>query len=419
MKLVTFALGLTLLVFGQNVLAQENNQKSSNLTIGGYGEVVYRHFDYSADFNRYTYPENFKDKVSRAQTDVPHLVLFLNYDFGGGWKIGSEIELEHGGVGSEMEIEAEEFGEYEQEVEKGGEVVLEQFWIEKSFSSSFNIRAGHIIVPVGLTNYRHLPTEYFNVMRPEGESTIIPQTWHENGISVHGRLRMWNYEFMLVNGLDVDAFGSANWVNGGSVSAYEYKLASSLAGAFRIDNYSINGLRMGISGYVGNSAGNSLKADRYDGLDGTVLIGSFDAEYNSKNWIARACFIYGDLAESAEISKINKNLPSAAPSPHTDVAKNAMSVMVEAGYNVLSFFPHTEDQLYTFLHYTYYNSMQNTVSGMLADTRYKRQLYTVGLNYFPIPQIALKAEYSMRVFDKPYNQENTFSLGVTFSGIFK
>jgi len=56
---------------------------------------------------------------------------------------------------------------------------------------------------------------------------------------------------------------------------------------------------------------------------------------------------------------------------------------------------------------------------MLADTRHKRQLYTVGFNYFPIPQIALKAEYSMRVFDKPYNQENTFSLGVTFSGIFK
>ena len=409
---------IALLLITVKSYSQSTEIKNSKLTVGGYGEITYRHFDYSDDFNRYTYPENFTDKVSRAQTDIPHLVFFLSYDFGDGWKISSEIEFEHGGVGSEMEIEAEEFGEYEQEVEKGGEVVLEQFWIEKSFSSRFNIRAGHIIVPVGSANYKHLPTEYFTVFRPEGESTIIPQTWHENGISVHGRLRMWDYEFMVVNGLDVDAFGSANWVNGGSVSPYEYKLASSMAGAFRINNYSINGLRLGVSGYAGNSAGNSLKADRYDGLDGTVLIGSFDAEYNSQNWIARTCLIYGDLAESAEISRINKNLPSAAPSPHTDVAKNAMSVMAEAGYNVMSFFPKSDDPLYLFLHYTYYNSMQNTVGTMLADARYKRSLYTVGINYFPIPQIALKAEYSMRTFDKPYNQENTLSLGVTFSGMF-
>ncbi|MDX8341368.1 hypothetical protein SLH46_19370 [Draconibacterium sp. IB214405] len=418
MKLVTLLLAIVLLCLGQNSFAQTEEKKTSRLTFGGYGEVVYRHFDYTDDFNRYTYPENFTERVSRGQTDIPHLVFNVTYDFGKGWKVSSEIEFEHGGVGSEMEIEAEEFGEYETEVEKGGEVILEQFWIEKSFSSRFNIRAGHIIVPVGSTNYGHLPTEYFTVMRPEGESTIIPQTWHENGISIHGRLRMWDYDFQLVNGLDVDAFGSSNWVNGGSISPYEYKLATSMAGAFRINNYSVNGLRIGLSGYAGNSAGNSLKADRYDGLKGTVLIGSADAEYRSQNLIARSAVIYGNLSESAEISKINKSLPSAAPSPHTDVAKNAASFMVEAGYNVLSFFPQAEGQLYTFLHYTYYNSMQNTVSTMLADARYKRQLYTLGLNYYPIPQIALKAEYSMRVFDKPYNQENTLSLGVTFSGMF-
>ena len=32
-----------------------------------------------------------------------------------------------------MEIEEEENGEYESEIERGGEVALEQFWIENPF----------------------------------------------------------------------------------------------------------------------------------------------------------------------------------------------------------------------------------------------------------------------------------------------
>ncbi|QGY42129.1 hypothetical protein GM418_00205 [Maribellus comscasis] len=407
-----------LVFFCSKIPAQQKTENEPRLKIGGYGEITYQRYNYSADFNRYTYPENFTGNEKRAQTDVPHLVFSLEYLFDNNWKLGSEIEFEHGGTASEVEIEAEEFGEYEQEVEKGGEIILEQFWLEKSFSSRFNIRAGHIIVPVGITNYQHLPTEYFTVLRPEGESTIIPQTWHDNGISIYGRLGMWRYEAQIINGLDVDAFGSANWVNGGSVSPYEYKLATNMAGVVRIDNYSVNGLRWALSGYAGNSAQNSLKADRYAGLNGTVLIGSVEAEYKTHNFLARTNFIYGNLSESAEISKINKNLPNAAPSPHTDVAQNAMSVLVEAGYDIFSLVPAQNDKLFLFLHYTYYNSMQNTVEGMLADKRYKRNLYTAGINYYPLPEIGIKAEYNMRVFETPYNQENTFSLGVIFSGMF-
>ena len=78
-----------------------------------------------------------------------------------------------------MEIEEEETGEYEKEIERGGEVAFEQLWLQKSFSPTFNLRMGHIVVPIGLTNQGHLPTEFFTVLRPEGENTIMPCTWHE------------------------------------------------------------------------------------------------------------------------------------------------------------------------------------------------------------------------------------------------
>lgn len=129
-----------------------------------------------------TRPEQHSNDPSHGRFDIPHVVLMIGYDFGRGWTMGSEIEFEHGGTESAVEMEAEETGEYESEIERGGEVALEQFWIQKSFNRALNLRMGHIIVPVGMTNQHHLPTEYFTVYRPEGENTIFPCTWHETGI---------------------------------------------------------------------------------------------------------------------------------------------------------------------------------------------------------------------------------------------
>ena len=160
------------------VHAQENTEENkSKLTFGGDGEAVMTRNFYSSEWQRYTNAEKYKDADSHGRFDLPHVVFFISYDFGRGWSMSTEIEFEHGGVGSAIEMEAEETGEYETEVERGGEVNLEQFWIQKSFSNAFNIRMGHIIVPVGLTNQYHLPTEFFTVYRPEGENTIFPCTW--------------------------------------------------------------------------------------------------------------------------------------------------------------------------------------------------------------------------------------------------
>ena len=78
------------------------------------------------------------------------------------------------------------------------EVALEQFWIQKSFCPAFNIRLGHIIMPMGGTNQHHMPTEFFGVYRPEGENTILPCTWHETSISFWGEHNKWRYEVMLL-----------------------------------------------------------------------------------------------------------------------------------------------------------------------------------------------------------------------------
>lgn len=162
-------------------------KKASRLTVGGYGEAVYsRHF-YSDNVFRYSKAEKYKDAPGYGRVDLPHAVIMLGYDFGHGWTVGTEIEFEHGGIEAAVEKETEETGEFEQEQERGGEVALEQFWVQKSFSKQLNVRAGHIVVPVGMTNNGHTPNMFFSVYRPEGENTIMPCTWHETGISVWER----------------------------------------------------------------------------------------------------------------------------------------------------------------------------------------------------------------------------------------
>lgn len=105
------------------------------LHVGGYGEAVYSRFFYSDNYLRYTQPDNYKND-SHGRFDIPHVVIYLGYDFGKGWSMSSEIEFEHGGVESAVEIETEEAGEYETEVERGGEVNLEQFYLQKEFFHS-------------------------------------------------------------------------------------------------------------------------------------------------------------------------------------------------------------------------------------------------------------------------------------------
>lgn len=400
-------------------------QKKSRLTLGGYGEAVYSRNFFSDSWNRYKNEANIKaaqgDKHGRF--DLPHVVIFLGYDFGKGWTMGSEIEFEHGGTESAMEIEDDEGGEYESEIERGGEVALEQFWIQKSFCPEFNVKLGHIIVPVGATNQHHMPTEFFGVYRPEGENTIMPCTWHETGVSIWGQAGDWRYEALLLPGLDSDRFGTKDWIKGGAGSPYEFKIANSIAGAFRVDNFSIPGLRLSLSGYVGNTFTNTLAHPNtsWEDVKGTVAIGAFDFNYNAHNWIVRGNFDYGHLSDSDRITAFNKKFRDDAPSPKQNVASDAMAAGVEAGYDIFSQIDKMKQKkqsLYAFARYDYYDAMHKTANGVLNYEWTGRHRIAAGLNYYPIKEIVLKGEYSIGLLKSPYNNEPAISFGVAYSGFF-
>ncbi|MDR1632623.1 MAG: hypothetical protein LBR97_07065 [Dysgonamonadaceae bacterium] len=397
----------------------------AQLLIGGYGEIALSRNFFSDNINRYSHATDYKNAPNHGRFDMPHVAFAIGYNFNSKWKMYSEIEFEHGGTESAMELEAEEAGEYEREIERGGEVALEQFWIERTFSPAFNLRMGHIIVPIGYTNGNHLPNEFFTVYRPEGENTIFPCTWHETGVSLWGNIGKWRYEAQLLPGLDSELFSRQNWIQGGSASPYEFKVANKYAGVLRIDNYSINGLRMGLSGYFGYSFNNSIQpssAEKYKSIKGAVGIGSFDFEYKKRRVIARGYFDYGHLSDSEEISKYNKSLTKNSPSPRTNVASGAIATGLEAGYDIFPLLTQTakEDkrQLFIFSRYEYYDSMYKTAANITDNEWCGRRRAVIGLNYFPVREVVIKAEYSAGILKSQYNNENNISVGIAYSGFF-
>jgi hypothetical protein len=394
----------------------------SRLSVGGYGEAVMSKNFYSDSYLRYTDPTSTKGQ-SHGRFDLPHVVIFLGYDFGKGWSMSSEIEFEHGGTESAVEIETEEAGEYESEIERGGEVALEQFYLQKTFTRALNVRAGMMVVPVGQTNAHHMPTEFFGVYRPEGENTIFPCTWHEVGLSIWGKAGHWRYEAMLLPGLDSERFGNDSWIHYGSASPYEFKIANSYAGAFRVDNTSVPGLRISASGYIGNSFRNTLyptNNTKNDGVHGTVSIGSIDFQYKGHGFLARGNFDYGHLSDSKRITEFNISMPKTSTSKRQKVASDVIATGVEAGYDFFNLdqrLSQSGQKLYLFGRYDYYDSMYKMERNTKEDWC-GRQRVAVGLNYFPMSQIVVKGEYSIGLLNSRYNNEPSISIGVAYSGWF-
>ena len=375
---------------------------------GGYGEVVANFKDYG--INRFYGHQEGNAKQHHNTISVPRFVLAFDYKFTPKWILGAEIEFEYGGTGTSYELENTENGEYETEVEKGGEVALEQLHITRMIVPEFNIRAGHLIVPVGLTNEHHEPINFFGSSRPEGESTIIPCTWHETGIEFLGKFGKgygtFDYEAMIVTGLNANGFDRNKWVRGGKQGLFEGDNFTSPAYVARLNYTGVPGLRIGGSiYYCANAGANSDKLITYDEIGKIGNIGHAD-KVGAKN---------GKLSNKSGYSRL------------TPIAKRAVSYNAEIGFNLKSIcgggkrFP----VIYPFAQYEYYNPQEKGEGMDVMDARCQVSKWNFGINWKALPNLVVKADYTTRqigtnkVFGKgAYNSENEFGIGIAYIGWF-
>lgn len=396
------------------------NDALSRLQLGVTGFVTMSRNFYSDNPNRYDLPENYRNAPSHGRFDIPEAAFSIGYDFGKGWSFSTEIEYEHGGAGTAYEKESDEGGEWESETEKGGEVAIEELFIQKSFAEWANVRAGRIVVPLGLHNSAHEPMDYFSVFGAEGETGIMPGTWSQTGLDFWGRYKDFRYEIQFLSGLNSDNFSTNSWVSDGTSSPVEFDVATKYGMALRVDNYSVKCLRIGLSAYYGHTQGNSYPTEETEvQYKGVLAIGSVDFTYDDHNWIVRGQADYGHLGDTDNLMLSYNRLNKKSPYHNTTrVGSNAYSLGIEAGYNIFSQIAKMEkakQKLYLFGRYEAYNPCADSKTKDRYSYNSKRSI-TFGINYMPIKQVVLKAEYNNRLLKSQYNNEPSVNIAIGYQG---
>lgn len=378
--------------------------------INSYGSVLYKSEEVYRNIQDTT-PER------RATTDLERVVLEFVYDFDAKWQVEIELEYEHGGTGATLEYDGfEEFGEFETEIEAGGEVIVEKVQAKYRANDYFTIKMGHIFVPVGLGTDLHKPGQYFSTQRYWSEATLIPQVWHETGINLVSKWQNFTAQTLITTGLNSEYFRTYNWVATGHQKRFEQVNADDLAFTLRLDYGDIKaGKGVGVSFYTGNTSGNRNNSAKVDG-DGSLTIIGLHGAYSYENWLIRGQYLFGTLDDSQAITNANKTTPGLKPGNFSQLGSEVESSFVELAFNSKDLF-NLSKPLYLYTTYEYANPIKKVEQGN-ATERFDTQSVALGINYFPIDNIVLKAQASQQMHAQSNLDDSTsfsLSMGYFFS----
>lgn len=355
-------------------------------TIGGYGELHYNNF--SGDVP--TGKTRKKDEI-----DFHRFVLFFGHRFNDWISFKSEFELEHALAGES----------------KKGEVELEQAYLDFNINPKFNVKAGVFLIPMGMINETHEPPTFYGVERNEVETRVIPATWWEAGAGVYGEVAPGlNYQFNITSSLDAGKLKKDDFSKG--FRDARRKVSEAPAEDFAVSgalNYTgIPGLLVGGAFYTGNTGQDSASdtaAPTLDGVDARLTLWDLHARYNKDRFDLRALYARGHLSDAAEV---NQALGNAV---NTGVGESFYGWYAEAAYHI---WKQGDHDLAPFVRYESWDMNDKVPTGYTKNADWKNDIWTVGVNYWPDPQVVLKADYQK--FDKPDDTkgDKRFNLGLGY-----
>jgi hypothetical protein len=391
-------------------------EKLAHLEFEVHGAMNYYHFNWQTDSAR------------RNAIDNELFTLEMNYHWTPKVSLTAEIEFEHGGTGSSLEFDRfEEFGEFEYDISKGGEVLLEELSLTMLLNDHLELEVGRLRVPFGASYHHSDPTDYYTATYSEMEAQILPRSWTENGLMLHGSIgsnRKLSYDVGIINGLDGTAFNSANWIKRGHQQRFELINAENFAFAGRLDFQPNENFMAGISLYGGNTSGNRPKPDLK--VDAPLGIGDFHIRFR-KPWASfNGMFFYGALGNSEALTNQNRNLSNNLNVKRTPVAASALGAFAEIAVPVIrsrdvETTGEQYDKLTAYLRGDYYDTMHSTQGEVFNNPRWERFSTTFGVVYKIIPDVQFKGQYTLREVGAPApisvdggTQEHTIILGFAF-----
>ena len=356
----------------QTVAAQA--EASSETSFFGYGEVTY---------NRPTHSS------SQTQADLARAVLGWSHRFDDRTRMAAEFEVEHAVSSSD----------------DSGEAEIEQFYVERQFTERVGGRVGLMLVPIGLLNEHHEPTQYYSVFRNSVETAIIPTTWREGGVALYGGTESgvhWNVGITT-------GFNLAKW-DPSSDEGRESPLASihqelQHASARDLSQYvSLNydgvpGLQLGGTVFTGK-AGQGTPG--FPAQNARITLWEAHARWQPGPFDLSALYSRGTISDTEALNLTFIGQPTPIP-------KTFYGGYVQGAWR--NAWTYKDYSLAPFTRYEWVNTAAAYApvpQGLGVDASPTEQIWTVGANLFASPGIVFKADYQRYKVD---SARNSYQLG--------
>jgi hypothetical protein len=331
---------------GYQRILQNLEAVPNGMTFGGYAEVLYN-----------------QPEAANGEIDVQRLILLFGYKFDDRTQFVTEVEFEH-----------------------VKEVYIEQAFVNYAVNNSLNVRAGLMLVPMGIINEYHEPTTFNGVERPSIDNKLVPTTWREIGIGLSGRsdalsLRYQAYifnGFLSHNGTDGLIKGSNGLRSGRQKGAESVFRTPNLS--MKLDFYGINGLRLGLSGYFGKTQADDQIYDTYGSTVGLSMLG-LDARYNFRRFTARGQYITSSINDADQYNQLTGK----------DLGSSMSGYYTEAAYNLLPIIK--KQRLFVFVRYENFDTHATVPSNIPRKAAFHRKEITTGLSYHLAPGAVFKVDY--------------------------
>jgi len=317
------------------------------LSVGGYGEVVYRNQLKGADAD---------------QSDLLRLVLYVGYRFSDRLVFNSETEFEHG----------------------GSETAVEFAYLDYRLTEAVQVRVGNVLVPVGITNELHEPPFFHGVLRPDLERNLIPATWNENGLGLHGRvLGVLRYQAYLLNGMDASGgLTSTTWIRNARTGG-DRSPAKTFAGVLSVAG-DLGPVTLGGSFYRGRAGQGA------PGIEADITLAELHARAAWKGLEAKAIYAVGAMTDADLVA------------PGEVIGSRVRGGYLEAAYDVLGWLsPGSEAALLPFVRYEAMDLNDEVPAGLAPDPEAASTVLTAGLTFRPLPTVVFKADWQRRETEAP------------------
>ena len=351
-----------------------NPLQGPDTVIFGYGEINY---------NRPT------QHTEDTQVDLRRFVIGFQHRFDDKNKFVSELEWEHAVTSAD----------------DPGEVEIEQAYVEHMLNPTWSARGGLFLIPAGLLNEAHEPTNYYGVERNFVETAIIPTTWREGGLQMVGNfangltlqtgfstgfdLNKWDatsgdgaqsplgsihQELALAKGHDISVFGALNWRG-------------------------VPGLQLGGSVFTGGATqGQATTNSR-------ITLWDLHARWTPGRWDLAALYARGTISDTAALNTVLVGNPTLIPASFDGwYAQAAYKIWTQGNY-----------ALSPFVRWEQFNTARSFADlgpGLTPEAARTERVVTLGANFQVTQGVVLKADVQRF---RENDDQNRVDLGLGWS----